>query len=75
MPRLTLALLVTRVLAADDMDDTTALDNAAVVAHPLDRCTDFHDSTSLFYLICRPDGVWLAWSFRILTCPELDVPP
>jgi hypothetical protein len=33
--RLALALLMAGVLAANHMDDTTPLDNAAIVAHPL----------------------------------------
>ena len=39
---LALALLVAGILAADDINHTATLDNLAVVAHPLDRCSDFH---------------------------------
>jgi hypothetical protein len=39
---LALTLLVTGILAADDVNHTATLDNLAVVAHPLDRCSDLH---------------------------------
>src|SRR6185436_3347272 len=34
-------------ISANDPDDTLAVDDLAVVAHFLDRCPDFHRSSSL----------------------------